>query len=368
MNRRESPDGLPFRIYQRYGKRIYSIGYKSADGIWTFRLKCAAEDLAAINKTRADALKRYAAMMDPGSVDDGFCTMSAAFFARQETLPAGSALRRAESTLTENRRESKNLDKAFGAMNIHHFKPSHAYRYLDACESAGRGPKGNKEISLAASMFENYVRLGKLDSNPFKDIRKLPTSPSARVVTEEELDFVLQVGRSIGGTRHLAALALWTAYLCVRRSGELLSLQRGQIDDEVGITWTASKVQRHRTALKTKIGWSETLRQIIDEALAMKRNIDAPNELVFGNLAGQRYTKGGWKKTLSYLMDDCAKAARAAGKPFTAFSLMDCRPAGVTEKLDNKDNDVMDATLHTNERTMRRHYDRRTTRAAKPAK
>ena len=28
----------------------------------------------------------------------------------------------------------------------------HAYQYLDACEAAGRGPKGNKEISLARAM------------------------------------------------------------------------------------------------------------------------------------------------------------------------------------------------------------------------
>ena len=368
MNRRKSPDGLPFRIYERYGNRTYSIGYKSADGHWTFRLKCSVEDLSAIQATRAEAVKRHALMMNPESANDSFGTMSAAFFARQDALPIESASRRAESTLAENRRESKNLDKAFGAMNVHHIKPSHAYRYLDACESAGRGPKGNKEISLAASMFENYVRLGKLDSNPFKDIRKLPTLPSTRVITEDELDFVLEVGRSIGGTRHLAALALWTAYLCVRRSGELLSLRRSQIDDDVGINWTASKGQRNRTSLKTNIGWSETLRDIIDEALSIKRNIDAPNELVFGNLAGAQYTKGGWKKTLSYLMDACSKAAKAAGKPFTPFSLMDCRPAGVTEKLHNKDDDVMEATLHTNERTMRRHYDRRTTRAAKPAK
>ena len=65
------------------------------------------------------------------------------------------------------------------------------------------------------------------------------------------------------------------------------------LQGRLGINWTASKGQRNRTSLKTNIGWSETLREIIDEALAIKRNIDAPNEIVFGNLAGQRYTKGG---------------------------------------------------------------------------
>ncbi len=179
---------------------------------------------------------------------------------------------------------------------------------------------------------------------------------------------MLDVGRKIGGIRHLAALALWTGYLCVRRSGEVLNLRRSQIDEKLGIKWTANKGPRGRTALKGIIVWSESLRNIIDEALAIKRHEGAPNDLVFGNLTGRRYTKGGWKKTLFYLMEDCAAEAKKNGQPFTAFNLRDCRPGGVTEKLNNKDSDVMDATLHTSERMLRTHYDRRRTRVATPAK
>jgi integrase len=368
MNRRESPDGLPFRVYQRLGKKIYSIGYKSQDGTWTFRIKCSAEDHIAVQKTRGEALKRHASLMDPQARDDSFSSMSEAFFIRQVSFPLDSPQRRAESTLLENRREARNLEKAFGKMNINHFKAMHAYQYLDACEAAGRGPKGNKEISLARLMFENYVRVGKLISNPFTGVRKLATSPSTRVVTEDELIFVLAVGRSAGGTRHLAALALWAGYLCVRRSGELLSLRRHQIDDKTGIDWIANKGQGNRISLNGTITWSKTLREIIDEALSFKRNKNAPTDLVFGNLAGQRYTKGGWKKTLSYLMNDCAAAAKSEGRPFEPFNLRDCRPAGVTEKLNNRDGDVMDATLHTSERMLRTHYDRRRTRIATPTK
>ena len=85
---------------------------------------------------------------------------------------------------------------------------------------------------------------------------------------------------------------------------------------------------------------------------------------MFGNAAGNRYSKGGWKRTLSYLMDNCAEAAKEAGKPFTLFNLCDCRPGGVTEKLDNNNSDVMDATLHSSDRMMRQHYDRKRTRVA----
>ena len=62
-------------------------------------------------------------------------------------------------------------------------------------------------------------------------------------------------------------------------------------------------------------------------------------------------------------MDDCAKAAKTEGKPFTPFNLRDW-----TEKLNNNDSDVMDATLHSSERTMRINYDRRRTRVAKPTR
>ncbi len=73
------------------------------------------------------------------------------------------------------------------------------------------------------------------------------------MVTESELDFVLRVGRCVGGNRHLAALALWTGYLCVRRSGELLSLRRCQIDDKIGISWIANKGQGDQISLKGTI-------------------------------------------------------------------------------------------------------------------
>lgn len=116
------------------------------------------------------------------------------------------------------------------------------------------------------------------------------------------------------------------------------------------------------------IEWSDKLREIIDEAGTIKRNDGASDEYVLGNLAGRRYTKGGWKKNLTYLMDDCLSKATAQGQAFTPFNLQHCRPAGVTAKLTNNDRDVLDATLHTSERMVKQVYDRRAERRARPAK
>lgn len=364
--RRASPDGLPYRLYERLGKRRYSIGYKGADNRWQFRLHCDAGDAIAIQRTRADAIRKSAQLLDPAASDDSFAVMSAAFFSRQDSLPLNSSQRRAESTLQENRREARNLVKSFGAMNVHHMKPHHAYEYLDACDAAGRGPKGNKEISLAVSMFELYVRTDRLRANPFKGIRKILTSPESRLVTENELNFVLTVGRDKGGIKLLAALILWVGYLCVRRPGEVLSLTKTQLTDD-GIQWTATKARNGRQGRRGLIEWSDKLREIIDEARTLKRHDGAPDEYVLGNLAGHRYTKGGWKKTLNYLMNDCVSRAAAQGRTFKPFNLQHCRPAGVTAKLLNNDGDVLDATLHTSERMVKQVYDRRAERRAKPA-
>jgi hypothetical protein len=101
-------------------------------------------------------------------------------------------------------------------------------------------------------------------------------------------------------------------------------------------------------------------------ALAIKRNKDASSMLVFGNMQGRRYSKGGWKATLDKLMHRCVKVAEEEGVAFKRFSLQDCRPKGVTDKLSLGQTDVMDATLHTNPKMIQTVYDRRRTRTAKP--
>jgi len=55
---RKRPDGLPHRLYERFGIRTYSIGYKGPDGTWRFRLKCSVTDAIAIARLRLAATLR----------------------------------------------------------------------------------------------------------------------------------------------------------------------------------------------------------------------------------------------------------------------------------------------------------------------
>lgn len=374
IRRREKPDGLPFRLYERRGTHRYSIGYKGADGKWAFKLRCHVNEPERILELRREAIKRAADIANPPPAVSSFKALRTAWLNWQESLPLNSPARRAESTLRENRRELETLGKAFDAMLARDVTKAYGYAYLDACLIAKdkegnprpRPEKGNKEIALGRVVFEWGVRRGFLKANPWDGIDKLPTITQARLVSDAELALAVEVGRAMGGPQLIAALACKTAFLCLRRSVEVRAMTRDQITAD-GIVWTGGKRKRTQAEMLALIEWSPELRATIDEALAIKRNKLAGSWYVFGNLQGQRYSKGGWKATLSKLMAACMTEATKRKLAFQPFSLQDCRPKGTTTKMARGDTDTTDATLHTSERMVRQVYDRRRVRVAKPA-
>lgn len=376
MNRRrERADGLPYRVYERRGVRLYSIGYKRPDGTWAFRLTCPATSVAKIAELRREAIKRAADIEMGAPVEGTFAALADAWLARQRALPANAQDKRADSTLEENVRELAMLKRAFGAMHVGQMEKSDAYAYLDACSLARdkkgnprpRAAKGNKEIALARRVLEFGVRVRLIAVNPFDGVEKLATIRRDRLVSDAELALALEVGRRMGGPQHIVGLALRTAWLCLRRSVEIRALTRAQITED-GILWEAAKRQRGEAVKRGLIEWSPALRSTVDEALSVKRNKLAGSWYVFGNLNGQRYTKGGWKATLSKLMAECALEAKQRSIPFEPFSLQDCRPKGVTDKLASGATDTLDATMHSSDRMVRQVYDRRRIRIAKPTR
>jgi len=367
MNKpRARADGLPYRVYGRRGIRGYSIGYKLPGGVWAFRLSCPITDWAKIVELRSDAIQRASQIGLGRPSTDGVDALITAWFAWQDAKPEASEEKRAASTMAENKREASNLRKAFGHMSVATVIKSDAHNYLDACVRAKRPEKGNKEIALMRLILEYGVRTGMIVTSPFDGVTKLRTVKTQRLVSDAELDLAVRVGRRLGSSRLIVALALKTAWLCLRRSVEVRVFTRDQIKTD-GIEWEAAKRQGGQAVRRGLIEWSPELRKTINEALAIPRNKLAGSWFVFGNLRGQKYTKGGWKKTLSTLMVECVEQAKTEKIAFLPFSLQDCRPKGVTDKLANKDLDVMDATMHTSEKMITAIYDRRRVRVAKPA-
>lgn len=365
IRRRASPDGLPFRVYERLGKLRYSVGYKLTTGAWAYRYSCAIEDKAQVAELRRKAIAQ-APLVQHGIAPSGpTADLVAAWFAWQDNLPADAALKRAASTLAENRREARNIVRAFGHMQPEQITKADGYAYLDACVQAERGKKGNKEIALLQIILEYAVRLGRLPANPLQGIRKNKTRATPkRYVTDGEMDIAVTVGRTLGGSRHIVALTLKTAWLCVRRSVEARGLTRDMLTPD-GIRWQDGKDSTKPPVL---IEWTPELRSTIDELLTIKRNKLAGAWHICGNQQGQRYTKGGWKAMLDDLMRACEAHAQQHGLPFARFSLQDCRPKGVSDKLASGHQDTQTATGHTTDRMIGQTYDRRKIKVAGPVK
>ncbi len=362
MRRRASPDGLPFRVYERWGIRVYSVGYKRPSGHWAYRYKCPVGDLIQIAKLRRQAIEQ-SVNVETQALEGGFAGLVKTWLEWQEALPVTDPRKRAQSTIAANLPESVNLVKAFGHLQPNEITKAMGYDYLEACVQAKRPEKGNKEIALARLILEFGVRKNMLLANPFDGLTKNKTIKGRRLVTGVEMDLAVEVGRRLGGARHIVAMGLKTAWLCVRRSVEVRGIMRDGIRED-GVLWQDGKSKSKPAVL---IEWSPELRETITEALGIKRNNVAGTMFVFGNMRGQRYTKGGWKSMLDDLMRECVIAAADRGIEFQRFSLQDCRPMGVSGKLDRGDTDTTNATGHTSEKMIATVYDRRPFKRAKPA-
>ena len=362
IKRRDNPDGLPYRVYERVGINKYSIGYKQTNGKWAFRYSCETSDKQKIAELRRKAIAESSLLNSYVHSNGQTAELIDAYFTWQESLPYSDLNRRADSTLKENKREAENLKKAFGHLDPAAITKTDGYTYLDACVQAKRPEKGNKEIALLQVILEYGVRIGRIEKNPLAGIRKNKTVTKRRHVTDVEMALAVEMGRSKGGARHIIALALKTAWLCVRRSVEVRAITRDAIGSE-GILWKDGKSKTKPSVL---IEWTDELRETIEEALTVKRHHVAGSMYVFGNMRGQKYTKGGWKAMLHDLMELCETEAKAKGIAFEKFNLQDCRPKGVSDKLSSGQTDTQDATNHTSDRMIRQVYDRRMVKKAKP--
>jgi integrase len=372
--RRIVADGLPYRVFQRVGKRVYSIGYMLPAGNWAFRYSCPVTDAAEVARIRAKAIVDSTHITPAGMErpPSGFSELIDAWFAWQESLPENDTRKRAKSTIQGNKPEAENLRRAWGHFEPHEITRSMGYQYLDACLTAKdpngkprpRPAKGNKEMSLAHLILEYGIRLQLLDVNPLTGLTRNKTRSIKRLVLPHELDLAVELGRKIGGPQHIVAMGLLTAYLCVRRSVEVRALTTDSIG-EVGIVWKDGKDPRKPAIV---ISWTPELRAAIDEALKIKRNKDAGTMYIFGNMQGQKYTKGGWKSSLDDLMFPCVQEAQKRDISFQRFSLQDLRPMAVTDKLTRGDKDTTESTGHTNAKMVSTVYDRRREKVATGAR
>jgi integrase len=364
IGRRESPDGLPFRLYERKGKFKISYGYKLPGGKWAFRLSTSANNATAVAEIRRDAILR-AEILNGNAVQAGTTAdLIERYFVWQESMPADSEMRKATITLKENKVESAWLTRVFGAMPPEAIKPRHIYAYLSNRAVKGAPAKANKEIALLSAVLEYGRRVGELEVNPCRGIKYNKTRPRQKYVEAADLELAMKIARERGGSYLVMALCLYTAYLTVSRPTEMRALTRQNIKPE-GIEVAVGKRKKGQAQRNKLIEWSPSLRAAIDEAIQLHRTSSV---YIFGNVHGQVYTRSGWNTIWTRLMKYCEKHAEEAGLDFTRFTLADMRPSAVTDRMEGGDANITDATGHSDGRMVAKVYDRRKTKTAKATK
>jgi integrase len=240
-------------------------------------------------------------------------------------------------------------------------KPVHIYKYLDGRAAEGAPSKANKEIALPSAVLEFGRRKGVLELKPCRDIKYNKTRPDTGYVTPVELDLVMRVARERGGMYLVNALCLRAAYLTVSRPDEMRHITRQAITTQ-GMEMAVGKRKKGQAEKFKLIEWSTELRAVIDEALSLQRTTSL---YVFGNSDGQPYRSSGWNTNLRRLMKHAETKAEKECIEFARFTLKDMRPAAVTDRVDEGDETITDATGHSSDRMAKQVYDRRKTKSAR---
>ena len=364
IRRRSTNAGLPWRVYERYGKRVWRIWYQPLGDKRVTLFECMASDVTK-GEARRKAKLRYQQLYagsPEAHADDNltFKRLGELYFDWQGSLPVNDDGKKAETTIAENLREFATLCGMFGSHPVDEIEAPDWFRYQDTRRKANAGPKANKELALASAIME-YGRLrGLLQVNTAR-IPRVPTRPLTRKVELAEIDAALSVARTMGPGATLQVLCARAAMLCIRRPTEIQSLRVAQVKDD-GIEFVSGKRKSGSAERTAMIEFSPALRGTIDEALAIPRRVDIC-PYVFGTQDGTIYTKSGWGSNWRRIMAKCRKMIPG----FQPFTLRDCRPAGITDKKARGDMDTLDGTMHADSRMVEQIYDRRRRRKSKPA-
>lgn len=336
------------------GRRTTSFGYKRADGTWAFRYSAPTVDVSKVAQVRQQAIDEAHKLNSTATPARVVTNLIDRYFKWQDGMAYGNELRKAASTLKENRRERKCLDGFFGKMIPDEIKPKHIYAYLD-----GRGQtapsKANKEIALLSAVLEYGRRIGEIEENPCRGIQYNPTRPRDKLADIGSINYSQRVARDMGGQFLIAALCAKAAYHAVGRPDEMRALLRSSVHQD-GLQIPVGKRKRGQAQRHKLAEWNADLKAAIDEALAARK---VASIYVFANARGGSYNRNSWANVWKKLMDACEQRAKADGVAFARFSLADMRPASVTKRMDDGDDRITDATGHSDGKMVAKVYDRR---------
>ncbi len=273
--RRRKDKHLPHRVYRRRG----SYYFVDKDGKW-HRL---GVELADAYRNLAEFCPRSDALETVQDLADRY---------RAEMLPS--------YTVKRQKDKAKHLDRiqaVFGHMQLSEVKPINIRAFRDKLgQRRGRGWErpalANRTIGTLSHMFTMAVEWGAADSNPCREIKRAAEPDRTRYVTDEEFWAVHTY------CPPMIQIVMELALLTGLRRDDILSIARDQVTEE-GLYVPTSK-----TGKPLLFEWTESLRELIDRALAINPRV---RRYVICNRQGQRYTPDGfsaiWRRARAKALD-----------------------------------------------------------------
>ncbi len=294
--KRKKNKGLPKRVYIHYGSYRYVpiVGKPvrlAKVGDYSGMLRALAEVLGD-----RPPLHTMAALFDRYEL---------------EILPT-----KAEATQADQRRQLKNLRRAFGHMVPATLRQPHAIAYRN--KRAERAPTAaNHEMQLLSHVCTIGVEWGAMESNPLRGMRKIKTPSRERYVTNEEYLLVYNLASPM--VQCVMDLAMLTGL----RRNDIFRLTRASITDE-GLLIRPTKTKK--TSGKTLLfEWTPVLRQVVTRALKLKPQF---RQNIVCNRKGKQYTKNGFDSVWQRLMD------KAVGDGMERFQFRDLRRKSASDEVD----------------------------------
>lgn len=229
-------------------------------------------------------------------------------------------------------RHVKRLRLEFGDRIAAELKPKDFGPFLDV--KKGKINRNRMLAVLSCAFSEAVGRWYWLERNVLRDVKRHPSSPRNRYVTDQEFEAC----KAMAPLR--VKLAMEIALLTGQRQGDILSLQWSQIQD-VGII-----VEQAKTGKRLAIEITPALEAVLDKCWKLPHR----GEYVITRSCGGRYTSEGFRARWQETMN---KYVRLGGQRFTFHDLR-AKSASDSETIDA----AYQRLGHTSMSMTRRAYDR----------
>lgn len=225
---------------------------------------------------------------------------------------------KAPATQVSNKLELADLRKGFAHMRPTSITPVHVYAVRDAIAVKRGIVQSNNHLALLKHVFTKAIEWGAVDTNPARDVRKMPVLPRDRDVSDEELKIVYAIAPD------MVRVAMDLALLAGMSRGDVLALTRAQCQDD-GIHYTRQKTMR-KAPRKIVVEWTPELKAVIESAKKLKPEF---RHHIVATRSGKPFSPSGfstvWQRTMV--------AAVAAGLE-QRFHFHDLRAKSATDTVD----------------------------------